>query len=212
MNISRIKSLEEELSAEKRKSLTEAAENAVAVAALTAAWGEENATSLAAQTEVAELKKELDANKKAKTSSGELAGVLPDDWTAKIQELVTFLESQEGKGFKAAFAAGDDDAKDLVLALAVKPVTDMVAKVPYGQVDLVGRLLDCIGGLVMDALKDRLEEGGQTQSAPPTPEPEPSVSQRVPLKKGKARRQKRHGPLEELADMAAEGELRLRRA
>ena len=223
INLTRIRSLEKELYAEKRKALTVVAENAATVAAMEDLWKEENAAKLAAQAEVGQLREELanlreEVAAKASTPSGDLVGFLPEDWATKVQELVTFLGSQEGKEFKAAFAAGDDDAKDLVLALAVKPVTDMVAKVPYGQVELVGRAIDLIGGLVTEALKDRLEEGGepqppaQTPPAPAAATPTPSHRDH-PLKKGKARRGVvRHGPLEELADMVAEGELRLRRA
>lgn len=217
INLTRIRSLEKELSAEKLKALTVVAENAATVAALEDLWKEENAAKLAAQAEVCQLREELTKLKeelaaKANSPSGELAGFLPEDWATKVQELVTFLGSQEGKEFKAAFAAGDDDAKELLTAMVKPAIAGLVASIPYGQVEPVGRLVNRIGGLVMDALEDRLEEGGQTQSAPPAPELEPSVSQRGPLKKGKARRQKRHGPLEELADMVAEGELRLRRA
>lgn len=214
--LARVKTLEEELSVSNRKALKAEAENAAAVAALQALWNEENTAKLAAQAEVGQLREELAKLKEELAAASSPApatlGIMPDDWTAKVQELVTFLGSQEGKELKAAFAAGDDDAKDLVLALAVKPVTDMVARVPYGQVELVGRAIDLIGGLVTEALKDRLEEGKQLQSASPAPAVTPSHLSH-PLKKGKARRGgQRHGPIEELADMVAEGGLRLRRA
>ena len=203
--------LEEDLSAEKRRSLTKASEDAATIAAMEAVWRDENAAKLAAQAEVVKLKEELEVAKAAVAPS-KLSDIMSDDWVTKAQELETFLGSQEGGEFLAAFAVGDDGARDLALALAVKPIAAMVAKVPYEKVELVGRAIDLISGLVTEALKDRLKEVEQSPSPVPDPVAAPAARQH-PLKKGGARRQGRRSSLdEEIAELLGEGELRLRRA
>ena len=204
--------LEEDLSAEKRRSLTKASEDAATIAAMEAVWRDENAAKLAAQAEVVKLKEELEVAKAAVAPS-KLSDIMSDDWVTKAQELETFLGSQEGGEFLAAFAVGDDGARDLALALAVKPIAAMVAKVPYEKVELVGRAIDLISGLVTEALKDRLKEAEQSPSPVRTPPIASPGHREHPLKKGGGRRQGRRSSLdEEIAELLGEGELRLRRA
>lgn len=196
-----------ELAAVKRQALTDHAEVSLRVAALEALWTGENTAKLAAQAELAALK--------AATPSNGLLGIIPPEM---VGELESFMGSEEGKAFLAAFAAGDDAAFDMVKSMA-KPIIDiMVKKIPADRINLVGRSLDLMGGILMDALRERAEEEEKAEQPELVPVPDPvappqTAPRQHPLKKGKARRQGRRSSLdEELAELLGEGELRLRRA
>lgn len=202
-----------ELAAVKRQALTDHAEVSLRAATLEALWAEENAAKLAAEAEVVKLKEALAALKPADQPSGHL-GIIPPEVADKVKELDSFVGSQEGKAFLAAFAVGEDSAIDMVKKIAGPVVEGMVKKIPTDQIYSVGRAVDLLNDLLTDALKQRLEEGEQPQLVPVQDPvtPSPGAPRQHPLKKGKARRVTRHGSLDELADLVDTGELRVRTA
>lgn len=196
-----------ELAAVKRQALTDHAEASLRMAALEGLWGEENAAKLAAQEELAALK--------AAVPSSRLLGIIPPEMVGKFEELESFMGSQEGKAFLAAFAAGDDAAVDMVTMMIRPMVEAMVKKIPAGKIDLTGRSVDHIGKILMHALLERAEEEEKAEQPEPAAVPDPAAApaaRQHPLKKGKARRVNRHGSLDELADLVGTGELRVRAA
>lgn len=202
--LSRLGEVEAELAAVKRQGLTDHAEASLRMAALETLWTEENAAKLAAQEELAALK--------AAAPPGNLLGTIPPEMVGKFQDLKSFMGSEEGKASLAAFAAGDDAAVDMVKRMAKPTVDDMVKKIPADRINLVGRSVDLLSDLLIDALKERLEEAEQPELVPvPDPVATPAARQH-PLKKGKPRRVNRHGSFDELGDLIATGELRVRAA
>ena len=163
-----------------------------------------NALSVIAYSALAALK--------AAAPPGNLLGTIPPEMVGKFQDLKSFMGSEEGKASLAAFAAGDDAAVDMVKRMAKPTVDDMVKKIPADRINLVGRSVDLLSDLLIDALKERLEEAEQPELVPvPDPVATPAARQH-PLKKGKPRRVNRHGSLDELGDLIATGELRVRAA
>lgn len=207
--LSRLGEVEAELAAVKRQALTDHAESSLRVAALETLWTEENTAKLAAQEELAALKAA------APPSGSGLLGIIPPEMVGKFEELEPFMGSEEGKAFLAAFAAGEDSAIDMVKKIVTPVVEGMVKKIPAGKIDLAGRSVDVVGGILMDALRERAEEedvaDGEQPELVPVPDPVTTPAARQhPLKKGKPRRVNRHGSLDELGDLVGTGELRVR--
>ena len=203
-----------ELAAVKRQALTDHAEVSLRVAALQSLWAEENAAKLDAEEEAAKLKAELVALKAAAPASG-LLGIIPPEVADKVKEMDSFVGSQEGKAFLAAFAVGEDSAIDMVTHIVAPMVEGMVKTLPADRIYPAARAVDLLSHLLTDALRKRLE-AEQPELVPVqdpvTPPPPPAAPRQRPLKKGKARRVTRHGSLDELADLVDTGELRLRAA